>query len=65
MPLKPLSLWTPLDLMIVPAKNSIWKIAKNVAFNVVAHRLMLSSKAVHQTILKSLLDDEDGKHAAC
>jgi hypothetical protein len=26
---------------------------------------MLSSKAVHQTILKSLLDDEDGKHAAC
>jgi Predicted acetyltransferases and hydrolases with the alpha/beta hydrolase fold len=65
LPLKPLSLWTPLDLMIVPAKNSIWKIAKNVAFNVVAHRLMLSSKAVHQTILKSLLDDEDGKHAAC
>jgi triacylglycerol lipase len=65
LPLKPLSLWTPLDLMIVPAKNSIWKIAQNIAFNVVAHRLMLSSKAVQQTILKSLLDDEDGKQALC
>jgi triacylglycerol lipase len=54
LPLKPLSLWTPLDLMVVPAKNSIWKIAQNIAFNVVAHPLMLTSRAVHDAILKSL-----------
>ncbi len=66
LPLRPLSLWTPLDLMIVPAKNSVWKIAQNIACNVVAHRLMLSSKTVQQTILKSLLNsEEDEKQAAC
>lgn len=59
LPLAPLSLWTPLDLMIVPARSSVWRIATNVSFNVVAHPLMLRSKAVHRTILQSLLESKN------
>ncbi len=58
LPLKPLSLWTPLDLMIVPAHSSVWQQATNIAFNVVAHPLMLRSEAVHRTVVHALLESE-------
>ncbi|MCS7012007.1 MAG: alpha/beta fold hydrolase [Chloroherpetonaceae bacterium] len=53
-----LSLWTPLDLMIVPASSSVWPIARNEAFWVPAHPLMLKVRTVHQTVLNWLLRNE-------
>lgn len=60
-PLKPLSLWTPLDLMIVPAHSSVWQQATNIAFNVIAHPLMLHSEAVHRTLVHALLESKPEK----
>lgn len=37
---------TPLDLMILPAANSIWSRAENVKFTVLAHPMMLTSRSV-------------------
>ncbi|MFN3386104.1 MAG: esterase/lipase family protein [Candidatus Thermochlorobacter sp.] len=61
LPLKPLSLWTPLDLMIVPAHSAVWQLATNLAFNVIAHPLMLRSEAVHRTVVEALLESKPEK----
>lgn len=39
---------TPFDLIIVPASSSIWPIAKNRSFNVIAHPLMCYSMVVRE-----------------
>lgn len=50
-----LSLWTPLDLMVVPARSCVWRRAENLALAVPVHCGMLRAKAVHQTILNWLM----------
>lgn len=49
------SLWTPFDLMIIPAENSRLKKSQERTFPVLLHALMLRNKSVHETIVKVLL----------
>jgi triacylglycerol lipase len=44
---------TPLDVIILPPKNSIWDRAENVAFNIPIHPMMLQSSKV--------IDDIEGR----
>lgn len=46
-----LSIRTPLDLMVVPASSSIWHLATNKAFPVIAHPLMVRNKQVFNAVL--------------
>jgi len=52
--IKAISYHTPLDLMILPARSSVWDRAENVAFPVAAHPLMLLSNTVISDIEKRL-----------
>jgi triacylglycerol lipase len=46
---------TPLDLVIVPSKNSIWPRAENVSYPVALHPFMLTSAPVLDDIEKRLV----------
>ena len=43
---KPLSLWTPLDLVILPQNSSVWSIAQNEKHIVSMHPNMIRNKQV-------------------
>jgi triacylglycerol lipase len=47
---------TPLDLVILPAKSSIWDRAENLSIPVLLHPLMLSSHCVLSDIERRLLE---------
>jgi triacylglycerol lipase len=47
---------TPLDLVILPASNSVWDRAENIAYPALLHPLMLTSNALLTDIEKRLLD---------
>jgi triacylglycerol lipase len=44
--LRPLSIWTPLDLVILPSNSSVWDIADNESFPVPLHPAMRYSRKV-------------------
>lgn len=46
---------TPLDVIILPAENSIWERAENVAFNIPAHPMMIQSEKVIADIERRIL----------
>ncbi len=46
---------TPMDLIILPAKSSIWDRAENVEFPVIAHPLMIQSDKVLSDIERRLV----------
>ena len=48
------SFWTPLDLMIVPARSSRLKGAREKTFRVVAHPLMLFDERVLTAVVEAL-----------
>jgi len=52
--LKPLSIYTPFDLMIVPCTSSIWRVATNVSVPLLTHCRLLSSPKVHRLIFSHL-----------
>ena len=52
--LRPLSLWTPFDLVILPANSSIWDIATNESFHIPIHTSMLYSKKVVARLVQHL-----------
>lgn len=46
---------TPMDLVILPAANSVWRRAENLEYQVLLHPLMLSSKPVLDDIERRLI----------
>lgn len=48
------SYWTPMDLIILPARNSIWDRADNVKAYAILHPLMTSSRTVLKDISRRL-----------
>lgn len=48
------SIWTPLDLMIVPAESSRLPVGKEVVVNVPAHAWMLTHNRSLQAVCKAL-----------
>ena len=48
--LHPLSLWTPMDLTILPANSSVWEIAQNESIPVAMHPVMRHSTRVIQRV---------------
>ncbi len=50
---------TPLDLIILPAKSSVWNRAENLEYPVLAHPLMVYSDKVLSDIEHRLLDRRD------
>ncbi|HEX8373497.1 MAG TPA: alpha/beta fold hydrolase [Chthoniobacterales bacterium] len=57
--LHPLSLFTPLDLIIVPATSSRWKVAKNEASWQLFHPLMVFSPAIFRRLLQNMQTGEN------
>ena len=55
--LRPLSLWTPFDLIILPASSSVWDIATNESFPVPLHPAMRYSKRVIARLDQHFADD--------
>jgi triacylglycerol lipase len=55
-PLRPVSVWTPLDLMILPATSSLIDGARPVCLLLPAHPLMVLNRAAHALVAR-LLDD--------
>lgn len=53
-PLRPLSIYTPFDLMIIPPSSSVWRVAQNLSLPIPIHCGLLSSPKVHQAILAHL-----------
>ena len=51
------SIWTPMDLMIIPAASSVIPDARSVPITVLAHPLMMGSKRVLRAI-EAALDSE-------
>ena len=49
------SIWSPLDLMIVPASSSCVREAHSIRVNVVAHALMMRDARVLQLVKKALV----------
>jgi triacylglycerol lipase len=49
------SLRTPLDLIIVPPKSSVWERAENLEYSVILHPLMLESRKVLADVEQRLL----------
>ena len=54
------SIWTPFDLMIVPAYSSVLPIGRAIRVSVIAHPLMVGSRRV----LKLVLDQLNAEHEA-
>jgi len=48
------SIYTPMDLVILPAHHSQWERAENLTFPVVLHNLMPSSSCVMKEIIRQL-----------
>lgn len=48
------SIWTPLDLMIVPASSSVMKEARSISVRVFAHPLMMRDKRVLRLVEEAL-----------
>ena len=48
------SIWTPFDLMILPASSSVTRFGRSVRVSVPAHVLMLKSRQVLRAVLESL-----------
>jgi triacylglycerol lipase len=46
---------TPMDLIILPARNSVWERAENLEFPVLLHPLMLNDRQVLDDIERRLL----------
>jgi len=46
-----LCLWTPFDIMIIPAESSVMGVGKEVNFPVLVHRWMLDDNRVLQEII--------------
>lgn len=53
------SYWTPYDLMILPARSSLWQRAENLSFPVAMHPLMLNTPAVLDDIERRLVGHVD------
>jgi triacylglycerol lipase len=45
------SYWTPFDLIILPARSSVWDKAENIEINALCHPMMVSDKLVIADIL--------------
>jgi triacylglycerol lipase len=55
---KPLSLWTPLDLVILPQSSSIWSIARNEKYIVSMHPNMIRNRKILDRITRHILEAE-------
>ena len=51
------SIWTPFDLMIVPASSSILPVGRSIRVNVPAHAWMVSDPRVLRLVSGALTDD--------
>jgi triacylglycerol lipase len=56
--LKPLSLWTPFDLMILPSHSSVWPVATNERVWLPMHPQLKHSRALTKRVLIYLGDRE-------
>jgi len=52
------SLWTPFDLMIVPADSSVMPVGRSLSFPVALHPWMLTDDRVFATIVKVLTEPD-------
>ena len=55
---RPLSLWTPLDLVILPQNSSEWSIAQNEKYLVSMHPAMIRNQRIFERIQEHLEDAE-------
>jgi triacylglycerol lipase len=51
------SIWTPMDLMIVPAKSCVLEPGSAMCVNVLAHPLMLKDKRVLGLVRSVLMEE--------
>ena len=58
-PVRVTSIWTPFDLMILPAASSRFNGARNIRINVGAHPLMVRDRRVLELVHQLLAEDED------
>lgn len=56
--IKPLSLWTPLDLVILPQNSSVWSIAQNEKHLVSMHPNMIRNKNVLARVTRHIDESE-------
>ncbi len=52
------SIWTPLDLMILPAKSSVLTVGRSIKMKVPAHQLMVSDERVLRLVFRTLREDD-------
>jgi triacylglycerol lipase len=52
------SIWTPFDLMILPANSSVLPVGRTIRVNVAAHPLMARDRRVLRVVLDALSCDE-------
>jgi triacylglycerol lipase len=50
------SIWTPFDLMIIPARSSEWAAGRSFRVNVAAHPLMVRDRRVLELVQQSLVE---------
>ena len=55
---RPLSLWTPLDLMILPQNSSVWHIAENEQMLVSMHPNMIRAHKVLDRVTKHVKESD-------
>jgi triacylglycerol lipase len=51
------SIWTPFDLMIVPARSSHWGVGRSIRVNVAAHALMARDTRVLELVYQLLVEN--------
>ena len=51
------TIWTPFDLMILPANSSVLPVGRAISVNVAAHPLMLRNRRVLSLVLDALSCD--------
>lgn len=54
-----LSLWTPFDLMVIPASSSVIPLGKEVKLPVLLHDWMIKDKQALQAMVAFLLDEQE------
>ncbi len=50
---------TPLDLVVVPSKNSEWDRADNISYNIPLHPMMVSSRKLIKDVVKRLTAEDE------
>jgi len=63
--LDPVSIWSPLDLVIVPQRSSHLPIGKNIRIPVLAHQFVLRDRRCIETVAAALEGSEPGAQDGC